>query len=170
MQPAAIDYAGVTWALSASALAGLLDSSMKPITCAFPRTFSRFALTLLRIHVLTMSSMPSLALCWLRRNVTDARNREYLRSRTIDSTDVLDPSGRNFRVEPSQVLRVSGGCARLACMFWNLAIGLPFLGRTRTGMFKTRLFVLVPTAIYFLCPLLNSWYMNELHCEIAYRH
>lgn len=37
------------------------------------------------------------------RHVNDARNREYLRAKTVDGTDVLDPSGRRFRVEPSQV-------------------------------------------------------------------
>ncbi|CAM9586927.1 unnamed protein product, partial [Sphacelaria rigidula] len=39
----------------------------------------------------------------LGKHVTDARNREYLRARTVDGTDVLDPTGRTFRVEPSQV-------------------------------------------------------------------
>ncbi|CAM9167315.1 unnamed protein product, partial [Hapterophycus canaliculatus] len=42
----------------------------------------------------------------LGRHVVDARNREYLRSRTVDGTDVLDPSGRSFRVEPSQVTTI----------------------------------------------------------------
>eukprot|EP00903_Cladosiphon_okamuranus_P020361 g18681.t1 len=42
----------------------------------------------------------------LGRHVVDARNREFLRSRTVDGTDILDPSGRSFRVEPSQVTTI----------------------------------------------------------------
>ncbi|CAB1100550.1 unnamed protein product [Ectocarpus sp. CCAP 1310/34] len=42
----------------------------------------------------------------LGRHVVDARNREYLRARTIDGMDILDPSGRSFRVEASQVTTI----------------------------------------------------------------
>ncbi|CBJ27963.1 conserved unknown protein [Ectocarpus siliculosus] len=42
----------------------------------------------------------------LGRHVVDARNREYLRARTVDGTDILDPSGRSFRIEASQVTTI----------------------------------------------------------------
>ncbi|CAM9207030.1 unnamed protein product, partial [Laminaria digitata] len=42
----------------------------------------------------------------LGKHVTDARNRAYLRAKTVDGTDVLDPSGRKVRVEPSQVTTI----------------------------------------------------------------
>lgn len=60
------------------------------------------------VLLLLVSTMFSTCLAQ-HRHVVDARNREYLRARTVDGTDILDPSGRSFRVEASQVLRRSGG-------------------------------------------------------------
>ncbi|CAN0059637.1 unnamed protein product, partial [Ectocarpus sp. 12 AP-2014] len=59
----------------------------------------------------------------LGRHVVDARNREYLRARTVDGTDILDPSGRSFRVEASQVTTIK-----------DAAFGLGYHPRKTPGM------------------------------------
>jgi hypothetical protein len=39
----------------------------------------------------------------LSKSVKDAKVADYIASRTVDGSDVLDPTGRVFKVEPSQV-------------------------------------------------------------------
>ena len=39
----------------------------------------------------------------LSKSVKDAKVADYIASRTIDGSDVLDPTGRVFKIEPSQV-------------------------------------------------------------------
>ena len=39
----------------------------------------------------------------LSRTVKDEKTAQYIASRTIDGADVLDPTGRAHKIEPSQV-------------------------------------------------------------------
>ena len=42
----------------------------------------------------------------LSRSVKDAKTADYISSRTVNGADVLDPTGRTFKIEPSQVTAI----------------------------------------------------------------
>merc|ERR1719502_397103 len=42
----------------------------------------------------------------LGRHVTEERNKKYIQENTVSGTDIIDPTGKKFRIEPSQVTTI----------------------------------------------------------------